>query len=182
MERRQLPRVGWDTDPKHRCPGLQRGRTQQLLFRTLFYIIQNGVNDRPIPVPLGWVTLLPSVYSVINDGVYRHVGRWANNEVARVWQPLWPTSTNRHFLDVPRKIMKSLRHGSRFCDKIREQDHRNTKCSPLDNNVWYYSSGVDQTNVDRAARGSQNLQNTKVCCGFFRTGLISCVLQDKIVM
>jgi len=48
--------------------------------------------------------------------------------------------------------MKSLRHGSRFCDKIREQDHPNTKYSPLDNNVWYCSSGVDQTVVDRVAR------------------------------
>ena len=37
-------------------------------------------------------------------------------------------------------------------EKIREQDHPNTKCSPVDNNVWYCNSGVDQTNVDRAAR------------------------------
>jgi len=113
VERRQLPRVGWDTDPKHRRPGLQRRHTQQLLFRTYLHTIQNSVNDRPISVPLGWVTLLLPVNSAINYGVYRHGGRWASNEVARMWQPLWPTGNIRHFVDVLRKIMKSLRHGSR---------------------------------------------------------------------
>ena len=98
MERRQFPRVGWNTDPKHRRPGLQRRHTQQLLFRTNLHTIQNGVNDRPIPVPLGWVTLLSFVNSAINDGVYRHEEWWANNEVARMRQPLWPTGVIRHFL------------------------------------------------------------------------------------